>query len=113
MSSERFAARMKPVSRAITESAVCSPSARKKKERLSTGDKAVWELEERALDGKEEKGCGGENAKLNCDERSGRSRRDVVADAELLHEMDDEFLDEVSAVGDAGDESRSGNPNPA
>src|SRR5256885_16662789 len=109
MSRDCFAARMKAVSRAITESAGCSPSARKKTDRLSTGDKSMAKLEKGTFDGGEEDGCDRKNANLNSDERTSRSRRDVVAGAELLDEMNDEFLNEVGAVGNAGDESCAGN----
>src|SRR5204863_5483884 len=109
MSSDRFAARMKAVSRAITESAVCSPSARKKTDRLSTGDKSMAKLEKGTFDGEEENGCDRKNANLNSCERASRSRRDVVTGAELLDEMNDEFLNEIGAVGNACDESRAGN----
>src|SRR5256885_3522814 len=101
MSSDCFAARMKAVRRAITESAVCSPSARKKTERVSTGDKSMAKLEERAFDGEEQDGCDSEDAELNSHERTGRSHRDVVTGAELFDGMNDEFLGEVGAVSNA------------
>src|SRR5213079_280256 len=99
MSSDCFAARMKAVSRAITEPAVCSPSARKKTDRLSTGDKSMAKLEKGTFDREEQDGCDRKNANLNSCERTSRSLRDVVASAELFDEMNDEFLDEVGAVG--------------
>src|SRR6266576_1997043 len=98
MSSDCFAARINAVSRAITESAVCSPSARKKTDRLSTGDKSMAKLEKGTFDGEEQDGCDRKNANLNSDERT-RSHRDVVTNAKLVDEMNDEFLDEIGAVG--------------
>src|SRR5438067_692514 len=71
---------------------------------------AVTQLEERAFDGEEEDGGGGVNADLDTDESRGRCQRDVVGGAELGDEMDDEFLDEVGAVSNTGDESGAGNP---
>src|SRR5881394_44479 len=112
MSSEWFAARMKAASRAITESAVCSPSARKKTERLSTRDKAVTELEERTFDGKEQNSRGDKDGKLNANERDRCIQKDAVAGEELFDEMDNQFLDEVGAVGNAGDESSARNSDP-
>src|SRR2546423_12256759 len=71
---------------------------------------AVTQLEERAFDGEEEDGGDGVNADLNADENRGRCQRDVVVRAKLGDEMDDELLDEVGAVGNAGDEGGAGNP---
>ena len=66
-------------------------------------------LEEGALDGEEETGGHGENAELNAEKSRSRSHRDVVTRTRLYDEMDREFLDEVGAVSNAGDESGSGN----
>ena len=66
-------------------------------------------LEEGALDGEEETGGHGENAELNAEKSRSRSHRDIVLRTKLLDEMNDEFLNEIGAVGNAGDESRAGN----
>src|SRR2546423_500701 len=66
-------------------------------------------LEEGALDGEEETGGHGENAELHAEKSRSRSHRDVVTRTKLRDEMNDELLDEIGAVSNAGDESRTGN----
>src|SRR4051812_10973814 len=109
MSSDCLAARIKSVRRAITESAVCSPSARKKTERLSTGDKPMTELKERSFDGEEENRAGGVNAELDRDQRERRGRGDFMGGTKLGDGVNDQFLDEVGAEGNAGNKSRARN----
>ena len=75
---------------------------------VATGN-AMAQLEKRPLDGEEEDCGGGVNAELDADERGDRGRRDILVRQELRDEMDDELLDEVSAVGNAGDEGGAGN----
>ena len=80
---------------------------------------AVTQLEEWAFDGEEQDRGGGVNAELHADESGGGGRLDVMAQArrhcvkawqaELADEMDDEFLNQISAVGNAGDEGDAGN----
>src|SRR5437868_6369530 len=109
MSSDCLAAPINAVSRAITESAVCSPSARKRTDRLSTGDNSMAKLKEGAFDGEEKDRGDSENAELHSHERTSRGHRDVMAGAELLSEMNNEFLNEIGAIGNTGDESRPRN----
>src|SRR5438445_381087 len=133
MSRDCLAARMKPVSRAITEAEVCSPSARKKTERVSTNgsrnekvesrklkdasearlprgatDQAMTKLKKRAFDGEEQNSGAGVDADLDADQRGNGRQGDGLGGAELRDEMDDKFLNEVSAVGDARDEGGTG-----
>src|SRR3954468_2679908 len=109
MSSDCFAAPIKAVSRAITESADCSPSARKKTDRLSTGDKAMTELEEGTFDGEKENGRCGVNQHLDGHQGESGRERNVVNRTELSDKMDHEFLNQVSTVSDAGYEGDAGN----
>ena len=66
-------------------------------------------LKEGTFDGEEKDRGDSENAELHNHERTSRGDRDVVAGAELLNEMNNEFLNEIGAVGNAGDESRPRN----
>src|SRR6476619_1596392 len=72
---------------------------------------AVTQLKERSLD-YEKKNCGCRiNAKFDHDKSGKGCERNVVACAELPHKVDDEFLYQVGAVGDAGDERCARNRN--
>src|SRR4051812_49189297 len=62
------------------------------------------QLEEGTFDGKEEDGGDGKNAELNADKRGSRSHRDIVSRTKLHNEMNNELLDEIGAVSNAGDE---------
>ena len=73
----------------------------------------MTQLEERAFDGEKENGGDGVNAEFDSKDRSERVRRDVLVPAKLRDEMDDELLDQVGAIGNAGDESGAGNFDPA
>ena len=66
------------------------------------------ELEERTFDGEKEDGSHGKNAKCNGDDRTDGSQRDPVIGAELAHEMDNELLHQIGAVGNARDKGRAG-----
>jgi hypothetical protein len=48
-------------------------------------------------------------AKFNAKKRGHCCEIDVVISAELFDTVNNEFLNEVSAIGDAGDEGRAGN----
>src|ERR1700730_8254467 len=74
---------------------------------------SVTQLEERPFDREEENGGDGVNAEFDSNDRSERVRRDVVARTKLRDEMDDEFLNEVGAIGNARDEGGAGNFDPA
>ena len=68
-------------------------------------------MEERTLDGEKENYRGGVNADFH-ENKSGHGREcEVVSRAKLRDEMDDQFLNQVRAVGDAGDEGGAGNCN--
>src|SRR5438270_8268162 len=66
-------------------------------------------LEEWALDGEEETRGPGENAELNAEKSRSRSHRDAVTRTKLYDEMNNELLDEIGAVSDAGDERNARN----
>ena len=70
---------------------------------------AFAQLQKRPLDRKEENGCGGVDENFDEEERDCRSWIDAVIDADPADKMDREFLHEVRAVGDAGDERDGGN----
>ena len=72
----------------------------------------MTQLEKGTFDAQEQDNGGGVNAKFDAEKSPNRRQRDVVAPAKLRDEMDDEFLNEVCAVGDAGDEGRARNCNP-
>ena len=68
-------------------------------------------LQGRSLYQKEKESSSEVNAKFDAEKSPNRRQRDVVARAKLRDEMDDEFLNQVCAVGDAGDEGRAWNRN--
>lgn len=82
---------------------------------LSSGPRgdAFTQLEERPFDGEEQDGSGSVNANLDPHESRPRCRVDISSETELFDKMDHEFLNEVGAVSNAGDECGSGDPNPA
>ena len=68
-------------------------------------------MQERSLYDEEQNYRSGINAKFHGDERGRGLNIDTVRPAEFGCAVDDEFLNQVSAVGDAGDERRAGNRN--
>ena len=69
------------------------------------------QLQERSLHREKQNRRSGINAKFHGDERGRRLSIDTVRLAEFGCAVDDEFLNQVSAVGDAGDKRRAGNRN--
>src|SRR5207244_231762 len=68
-------------------------------------------LQERSLYQEEKESSSEVNAKFDAEKSGDGRRRDVVAPAKLRDEVHDDFLNEVCAVGDAGDERRARNRN--
>src|SRR6478752_4841369 len=85
-----------------------TPLARNTGLAISAGD-SVPELEKRAFDCEEENGGGGVNAELDADQGRDGSESDAVVRAKFGDEMHDEFLNEIGAIRNAGDEGRAGN----
>ena len=69
------------------------------------------ELKERAFDCDKENGGGEVDADLDADKRGRGGKFDVVIRAELFDPVNNQFLNQVSAIGDAGDERGAGNCN--
>ena len=69
-------------------------------------------MKERAFDGEKQNHGRGIHSNLHSDESRQGRKRDVVVCAELFDEMDSDFLNQVRAVRDAGDESCARNCNP-
>ena len=68
-------------------------------------------MEEWTFDREKEESRCGVNAEFHAEKR-GRGREiDVVICAELFNPVNDEFLSQVSAISDAGDERGAGNCN--
>src|SRR4051812_42320026 len=59
--------------------------------------------QERTFDRQEENRCGDVDAELYPEKRGHRREIDGVSCAELFHTVDSNFLNQVGAVGDAGD----------
>ena len=74
---------------------------------------AVTELEELTFNCHKQKSPGGIDANLDTKKNGNGGKRDVVVDAKLRDEMDDKFLNQVCAVGNAGDECGARDCNPA
>src|SRR5438128_1710329 len=72
----------------------------------------MTQLEKGTFDGQEQDNGGGVNAKFDAEKSPNRRQRDVVARAKLRDEVHDDFLNQVCAVGDTGDEGRARNCNP-
>ena len=66
---------------------------------------------ERTFDRQEENRCGDVDAEFDAEKRGHRREINVVICAELLDPVNNEFLNQVGAVGDAGDEGGAGNCN--
>src|SRR4051794_34383086 len=66
-------------------------------------------LEGGTFDGEEENRGGGVNAELDRGQRQGRRRRDFMGGTKLGDGVNDQFLDEVGAEGNAGNKSRARN----
>ena len=69
----------------------------------------MTQLEEWSFDCEEQEHGGSIDSNLDAKKSGQRCQRDVVIIAELLDEMDGQFLNQIRAVGDAGDERRTGN----
>src|SRR5436309_1009698 len=69
------------------------------------------ELKERTLNDKKENRCGDVDAEFDGEKRGRRPEVDIVGRAELFGPVNYKFLNQVSAVGDAGDERSAGNCN--
>ena len=67
------------------------------------------QLQERSLHRQKEQGCYDVDAKFDADERRGGGKIDIVRVTEFADGVDDEFLNEVGAVSDAGDEGGARN----
>src|SRR6266850_4807626 len=68
--------------------------------------------QERTFDRQEENRCGDVDAEFDAEKRGHGGEVDVVICAELFDCVNDEFLNQVGAVRDAGDEGGAGNRNP-
>jgi hypothetical protein len=68
-------------------------------------------LQERPLDQKEKESSCGVDAELNPKKRGEAREIDGVSYAELFDPVNNQFLNQVSAVGDAGDEGGARNCN--
>jgi hypothetical protein len=71
----------------------------------------VPQLEEWSLDQQKKESSRGVNAEFHADKSERRCRLDVVICAELADRVNNKFLNQVGAVGDAGDEGGAGNCN--
>src|ERR1700674_2872959 len=69
---------------------------------------AMSELKKGAFDGEEENGASGVNTGFDKEVGRERQERDVTRGAEFAHEMDDELVAQVNAVGDAREERGAG-----
>ena len=69
----------------------------------------MTQLEEWSFDREEQERGGSIDSNLDAKKSGQRCQRDVVIIAELLGETDGQFLNQIRAVGDAGDERRTGN----
>jgi hypothetical protein len=73
--------------------------------------KTLAELKEGPFDREEENRRDGIDAELDADERRRRHGIDVMSRAEFAYSVDDEFLNQVGAVRNAGNEGCSRNCN--
>ena len=69
--------------------------------------------QKRTFDRQEENRCGDVHAEFDAKKRGRRSEIDVVSCAELFDPVNNEFLNQVGAVSDAGDERGARNCNSA
>ena len=67
--------------------------------------------QERTFYRQEENRCGNVDAKLDAEKRGRGSEINVVIYAELRDTVNNQFLNQVAAIGDAGDEGRAGDCN--
>lgn len=67
------------------------------------------ELKERAFDCDKENSRDDVDADLDAEKRGRGGKINVVSCAELFDPVNDEFLNQVGAVGDAGDQGGAGN----
>jgi len=67
--------------------------------------------QKRTFDRQEENRCCDVDAEFDAKKRGRRSEIDVVSCAELFDPVNNEFLNQVGAVSDAGDERGAGNRN--
>ena len=75
---------------------------------LGTSRDAVAKLEKRAFHREEQNRSGGVDAEFDGQKSGHRRERDIVIGTELRDEMDDKLLNEISAVGYAGDKRGAG-----
>ena len=68
-------------------------------------------LKEWAFDCEKEDGCDDVNAEFDAEKSRRRSEIDVVICAELFDPVNDKFLNQIGAVGNAGDERGARNRN--
>ena len=71
----------------------------------------MTQLEERSLDRKEQESSCGVHTEFHAKKHGRGCQLDVVRRTELFDLVNDEFLNQVGAVGDAGDEGSAGNCN--
>ena len=68
-------------------------------------------MEERSLDQQKKQSGRGVNTEFYADKSERRCRLDIVRRTELGDPVNNEFLNQVGAVGDAGDKGGAGNCN--
>src|SRR5512132_3920232 len=78
---------------------------------LLAGSKFSTKEQERTLHRQEKNRSCGVNTEFHANKRQRRCRLDVVSCAKLFDPVNNKFLNQVGAVGDAGDEGRAGNRN--
>src|SRR4026208_1193080 len=76
---------------------------------LLAGSKFSTKEQERTLHRQEENRSCGVNTEFHADKCQRRCRLDVVRCAELFDRVNNEFLNQVGAIGNAGDEGGAGN----
>ena len=78
---------------------------------LLASGKPSTKKQERTFDRQEENRCGDVDAEFDAENRRRRREIDVVICAELFDPVNNEFLNQVGAIRDAGDEGCAGNCN--
>ena len=69
----------------------------------------MTQLKERALDQQKKESSCGVDTEVHAEKRGHGGKIDVVICEELFDPVNNEFLNQIGAVGDAGDECRAGN----
>ena len=80
-------------------------------DRLLPWREASAKLQERPLDGEKKESSCGKNTEFDAEKRGRGGEINVAICAELADGVNDEFLNQVGAVSDAGDEGGAGNCN--